>query len=258
MQSRNHLRSLFRAVISAFNDFFHAFAIERALSPHISWIHCQVGSRSSESRWQLQPGSLNRLSICAVSYKQVDPLLTFLQCLACQSLKNFNVVILHDGYDEQTTQVLADFQATKKIPLEIIFSKYRYNDWGHSLRHIAIDKSETEFIMLTNADNYYVPRMVEYAFAAIDKYSLDLIYWDMIHSHNYPGGRDLKDYSYFKCFPAVRSIDIGSFIVRTTIAKTIGFKHRTYDADGKYFADLLSTGLIRRIGYIDRVLFVHN
>jgi hypothetical protein len=153
---------------------------------------------------------------------------------------------------------VSTFQENNELPLQIYFSENRYNDWGHTLRQKALDCIDTEFVLITNADNYYVPRMVEYAFEAINKYSLDLVHWDMIHSHYYPGGRDLIDYSLFKTLPAPRSIDIGSFIVRTTIAKAVGFQYRSYDADGIFFSNLLSSGLIRRIGYVDRVLFIHN
>lgn len=258
MSLKTHIENLVKNVFSSVNACLNAIQAEHNLPHNTLWIPCQIGAQSSDSRWKSLPPSPSRLAICAVSYRQVDQLLTFLQCLTCQTLQNFNIIILHDGQDSDTKQALNAFQNRTNIKLGIFFSDQRHNDWGHTLRQVALELTDAEFIILTNADNYYIPRMVEYAFAAIDKYNLDMVHWDMIHSHNYPGGRNLVDYSLFKTLPAARSIDIGSFIVRTSVAKSVGFSYQSYDADGKFFSDLLSTGLIRRIGYIDRVLFVHN
>ena len=51
-------------------------------------------------------------------------------------------------------------------------------------------------------------------------------------------------------------IDMGCVVVKSEIAKRIGFNSTLYDADWNYFDDILKTN--PSILKIDKVLFVHN
>jgi hypothetical protein len=51
-------------------------------------------------------------------------------------------------------------------------------------------------------------------------------------------------------------IDMGCVVVKSNLAKQIGFNHVNYSADWKYFEDVLATN--PTISKINKVLFVHN
>jgi hypothetical protein len=54
----------------------------------------------------------------------------------------------------------------------------------------------------------------------------------------------------------ISNIDMGCVVVKSDIAKSIGFKSVSYSADWDYFSEILSTN--PSIKKIDKVLFVHN
>ena len=60
-------------------------------------------------------------------------------------------------------------------------------------------------------------------------------------------------------YPRKLMIDIGCFIVRTALAKQVGFRDKTHNGDGTYVEDIVSRfGQTMRIGKLNKVLFVHN
>lgn len=210
-------------------------------------------------RWQAGDSTNHkRLTIIAVSYRQPTALLTFLGSMECQTLRNFTVHVLHDGKHDETQKALERFTQHSDLNIVYTFSQIRHNDWGHSLRSQALKEVDSEFVLITNADNYYAPRLTEYAFDVIDNNDLDLLHFNMVHSHDRPGGRMARSYQPFVTKPFNQHIDIGAFIVRSEIAKEVSFRHRGFDADGLFLEDLLDSGLIKRIGHMNKIMLVHN
>jgi Glycosyl transferase family 2 len=218
-----------------------------------------VGSDTTQ-RWTTTEAASRRLAIVAVTYKQPAALACFLASLRCQTLQNFALTVLHDGSDEETRKVVAEHARAATGECTYIETESRFNDFGHSLRAIGIERSNEEFILLTNGDNYYAPRFVEYAFDAIDAHRLDLLMWNFVHSHGNAGGTGLAAYSPFSVYPIRLRIDMGSFMVRTALASTVGFRDKSHDGDATFFSDILqtSTSSSLRIGKIQKTLMVHN
>jgi hypothetical protein len=73
-------------------------------------------------------------------------------------------------------------------------TKTRFNDYGHSLREIGLEKATGEYILITNADNYYSPKTLEFINKAIvnKAQNPDLVMFDMVHSHINPGLKKLR------------------------------------------------------------------
>ena len=80
----------------------------------------------------------------------------------------------------------------------------------------------------------------------------------MLHSHCNPGGRVQAAYRYFETKPIRLFVDIGCFIVKTEIAKRVGFRDKSHNGDATYFEDLVTTGGVKHLRKIDQALFVHN
>ena len=102
---------------------------------------------------------------------------------------------------------------------------------------------------LTNGDNYYAPRFVEFMFEAIDKHHLDVAFCDIVHSYTY---------RFFRTRPFRNYIDMGCFIARSAAAKSVGFRDKTFTGDATYFEDLLTLSRRLVVGKINKVLMVHN
>jgi hypothetical protein len=59
-----------------------------------------------------------------------------------------------------------------------------------------------------------------------------------------------------KCFLKISNIDMGCVVVKSNIAKSVGFNSTGYAADWDYFDGILKTN--PSIARIDKILFVHN
>jgi hypothetical protein len=95
-------------------------------------------------------------------------------------------------------------------------------------------------------------------FEAIDRYGLDIVFCDIVHSHNNPGLTSQSSYRFFCTRPFRYHIDIGCFIARANLAKKVGFRDKSFSGDATYFEDLMLTPCSVVVGKVDKVLMVHN
>src|SRR6185437_12241311 len=120
-----------------------------------------------------------------------------------------------DGPSTATRDVVIAYLKAYPDKFEYLETEKRYNDFGHSLRQMGINAASTEFLLLTNGDNYYTPRFVEFMFEAIDRDDLDVVLCDMVHSHHNPGLTIQSSYGVFRTKPFRFYLDIGCFLART-------------------------------------------
>jgi len=189
------------------------------------------------------------LTIVVATYQQELALDCLLKSLACQTLQNFKVLVIHDGPSQTTPPIVHACARVRPEVFEYLETPNRTNDFGHSLRAVGIERTNTEFVLLTNGDNYYTPRFVEFMFEAIDKYDLDIAFCDMIHSYTY---------GLLRTRPVRNYIDMGCFIAKTDAAKSVGFRDKTFSGDATYFEDLLHYLPTSAVGKVRKVLMVHN
>jgi hypothetical protein len=90
----------------------------------------------------------------------------------------------------------------------------------------------------------------------VDSDDLDLVLCNMVHSHDWPGR---GNYIAFVTEPQKHCVDIGSFVVKTEIAKAVGFRDKTFAGDGTFIEDIMqNSGRAVKWGKVDKILFVHN
>lgn len=186
-------------------------------------------------------------------YKEIKVILSSLQA---QTNPNWKAIVVVDNTLSDTMinnyKLLHVLYEDKEIKsdkrININFLEKRCNDWGHTPREVGKQISDSQYVIMTGDDNYYIPTFVE----ELDKVSKDspgIIYWDMVHSH--------YDYQYFKCHPSFNQIDMGAFATRTDLAKQIKL-NTSYAADGEYVEDFKKKFPQENMVKIDKVLFVHN
>ena len=202
------------------------------------------------------------ITIVCVAYKRHTQIPVLIHSILCQSLHNWKLHIIHDGYDQEMDDLLRPYQ--EKYPeISCEFTPLRHNDYGHSLREIGIKKADTEYLMITNDDNYYVPEFLKLMFREITTNQLDILLCDMVHSHLKTGeglnSYDPDQYGFLSTFPKKFRVDIGCFIVRTELAKKVGFRDKSFIGDGTFVEDIIeAAGDSIKIGKLNKVLFVHN
>jgi glycosyltransferase involved in cell wall biosynthesis len=201
-----------------------------------------------------------QIEVIAVSYQKFGELKTFVQSWLNQTSRNWKLKVIHDGPNREFIKIMSAYQLEAPDQITFFCTESRYNDYGHSLRDIALKEATGDYALLTNADNYFIPKTIEFLIEEIVQKDPDVVLFDMVHSHNEPGGRDLPPYSFFQTSYKRRSIDVSSGIVRTSLAQKAGFRGRSFDADALYFEDIkkLKPFFNLRVTKIPRILFVHN
>jgi len=150
------------------------------------------------------------IDIIAVAFEKLDELKVFVQSWLNQTEKNWKLTVIHDGPNNKFESIMDSYKKIDSERINFYCTQDRFNDYGHSLREIGLKNVQGEFTLITNADNYFIPKAIEFINQAYFKSECkaDVIIYDMIHSHQNPGGRDLPSYSYFKVEYKKNSIDI--------------------------------------------------
>jgi len=193
------------------------------------------------------------IDIIAVTYGHDEILKCFINSIKSQTNKNWRLFIIHDGENTSLKNDLSNNGYL--VDGKVIFLEYPIHSgsYGHKLRKWGLDKFATNnYVLITNCDNYYTPNMVD----EVLKIDADFIYFDMVHSHPTPNNENKIDYGFLKSKTKRGFLDMGSVVVKTDLAKKVGFNDYDYSADWKYFDKILK--LSPKIHKVDKVLFVHN
>ncbi|MBP6674977.1 MAG: glycosyltransferase family 2 protein [Vitreoscilla sp.] len=198
------------------------------------------------------------LTVVCVSYKRYENIPILIHSFLAQTLQSYKLLIIHDGYDAKMDGILSRYKAEYPSKVDYLFTEQRYNDWGHSLRDMGIGLAETEYILITNDDNYYAPKFLELMLPDMKAKQADIAMCNMVHSHHNPGLRPQPSYMPFETRPERGSLDMGCFIARTALAQQVGFRDKGHDGDATYFEDLVKAAGNARLLKVERTLFVHN
>jgi len=193
------------------------------------------------------------IDIISVTYGQNENLKCFINSIKSQTNSNWRLFVVHDG---QNLDLKTDLEKNNYLVKDKIFfieHPNRTQNYGHVLRKWALSNLVTsKYVLITNGDNYYTPNMV----SEVLKHDNDFIYFNCIHSHKTPNNNNKTDYGFLEAKLSRGWIDIGSAVVKTEIAKKVGFNSTEFHADWVYFENILK--LKPSVHKINKVLFVHN
>jgi hypothetical protein len=200
------------------------------------------------------------IEVIAVAHRRLGELRVFVLSWLNQSASNWTLRVIHDGPDAEFDDTMGPLAREAAGRVRFESTATRYNDYGHSLRDLGLRSASGDYVLLTNADNYYVPHTVRFLSDAAQQTSADVLLFDMVHSHERPGGRELPAYSFFPTAYAPLSIDIGAAAVRGELARRAGFRNKQHSGDITYFGDVARAREPQQLTIckIPRVLLVHN
>jgi len=168
--------------------------------------------------------------------------------LISQEYQNWELIIIHDSPNSNMEDLVKSFNESR---IKYMSTKERYNDWGHSLRPIGLQNvsQNSDYVIVTNADNYYLPQflllMIE---PLVQDNDIVATYCNFLNRKQLNNSRLIHG-----------GIDCGNFMVRTYIAKKIGWVGREFAADWRFINSIIEKfgeSSIKKIP--DDVLFVHN
>jgi len=192
------------------------------------------------------------LHVISTAYGRPIELRMLIDNFLIQSNPNWKLYIVYDGEAPSEIRQVVSGYADQRISFKE--SEIRCQQYGHPNRRIAlrgIVGTDNDYVLITNEDNQYVPKFVEY-FLNEAKPMTGFVYCNTVHSY-------LK-YETLVTRVKENYIDMGSFAVRLPIAQKVGFNHTHLSADGKYaeecFVACKKAGLM--VVHINKSLFIHN
>ena len=193
------------------------------------------------------------VNIIAVTFNQNNILKCFINSIRSQTSNNWRLTIIHDGLNKELKNELVSQGYLNDEKIAFIEHPNRTENYGHLLRKWALENLElNDYVLLTNGDNYYTPNMIE----EVEKRTEDLIYFDLVHSHKTKVNHNQHTYGYMNSKLQSSHIDIGNVVVKSEMAKKVGFNSTRFAADWDYIDNILK--LDPSIYKIDKILFVHN
>lgn len=124
------------------------------------------------------------------------------------------------GHNTRFTEVVSDITVRDK----------HYDDWGQSKCDAAIRLATSDYLMFCAVDDDYDPTFIEKCVYGTQMGKYDLVLAGFTSTKfglTVPNSEPIEG-----------RVTRGSFIVSREAAKTIGYNHRDYAADGKFVEDI--------------------
>lgn len=189
--------------------------------------------------------------ICTV-YDRPIHLRRLIDCFVLQTVPNWFLHIVCDG--PPMPEILATMALYNDPRITFTSTPQVNGKWGHPNRKMMLEQltpNSTDFVVITNDDNQYVAKFVEYFLASYNP-RVGFIFCDTVHSY--------LDYGVMKSELRENFIDMGCFAVRLDVARRIGFTQEHFSADGYYAVACATYCLkknLKRV-YIPKPLFTHS
>lgn len=210
--------------------------------------------------WKPKPIKDTRVGIAvAACFIEGSGSLTALKHLVAafelQTFNNWHMHVMHDGplTDVQRDELgFLQLRTKGKLTWD---QRPRLQKHGHPHRQAALDyltlHHACEWLLCTNADNYYAPVFLEALLDAGQRGDADAVYCDMIHSH--------KMWQPLRTAFKYQHLDLGGFIVRDRLARKVPFDNFAFNGDGDWINRLAAAASSpKRIVKVPAFFFVHN
>lgn len=164
--------------------------------------------------------------------------------LLTQTNPNWKLLLIHDGPN-------GEIEVPKDKRIQYIETEKVSGNWGHANRAKYLQEVETDFVTISNNDNYYAPVFVDYMLKEFHQDTVGVYCSHMVHSY--------KAWNVIACSLNRGFIDCGGLVVRTKAAQDVGWNDtKTHSADWVWIE-----GMIKKYGedkFIKKegCIFVHN
>jgi hypothetical protein len=179
-----------------------------------------------------------------------DPILV--PALRLQTHRDWELLLVHDGPNE--TGLEGKIRSIGDPRVRYYCTPDRINDWGHSLRALAMQEIREEpidgdHVVITNGDNYYAPGFCE---QMLQQFEPDIVaaYCSMSHSH--------KKWMVIDAELRHQNVDCGCVMATREAALATGWTSRDFSADWLYVRGMLDRYGPQAFRKVPNVLFVHN
>jgi hypothetical protein len=204
------------------------------------------------------------LHVIIVCHQRFGELRVCIQSWINQTVADWHLTIIHDGPSHEFEEVMRAYSNELAGKATFYTTKIRYNDYGHTLRAMGLNRPIGKYTMLTNGDNYFIPKTVYFLKEKYESFKNetgnepDIVLFDMVHSHENPGKNISEAYNFFRVEFSPFKIDMSSAIVKSIVASKVGMRDRSHGADQVYFSDIGNYCKPLHQCKINKILLVHN
>ena len=169
----------------------------------------------------------------------------FISSMKAQTDQNFWAEVIHNGPMDETWNTTGNIDMTD--------TPVNTGMWGCANRQQAIDECDTDYIIQTSVQDYWLPQAVQYINEAIVKHQPHILIWNSVN--HLVGPCQVLDAQL-----AWSKVDWGNVAIRTDIARKVRIQQKEYCADWLFIKDILDKNLVDRnkILKINALLTIHN
>lgn len=194
---------------------------------------------------------MEKIEFIIPTYKDESQLMGLLYSLIVQSNNNWTAHVISDGEYEGFKDIEQHFCLNSQITFSTIEGPNK--DWGHTARNYGLKNSSEEWVVMTGADNYYMPDFVdEFLKISTSFPTTNFIFCNMVHNEAH-----YKHYQVLEAGLSEGNIDMGCFATKSKFSKQLELNKHLYTADWR-FAEKFITLYPSKINHIKKVLYVHN
>tara|TARA_Y100000361_G_scaffold105251_1_gene94918 strand:- start:2 stop:577 length:576 start_codon:yes stop_codon:yes gene_type:complete len=191
---------------------------------------------------------LEKIEFIIPTYNDGNNLMGMLYSLINQTNKNWTAHVVADGDYDGFEGIAEHFHICNNIKFSKIDGPHK--DWGHTARNYGLEHATGDWVVMTGADNYYMPDFVsEFLKNTSDN---NFVFCNMVHNEAH-----YKHYQELKAELTVNNIDMGCFATKTENAQKLRLNKKSYQADWE-FVEKYITLFPGGIKHINKILYVHN
>jgi hypothetical protein len=187
--------------------------------------------------------------ICPV-YGDVYP--QIISSLICQTYKNWELHLVHDGKATEGFKAFKDLYTDKRI---FLYEEPEHSgNYGHSIRakYLRALSYRSEYVIISNIDNYYMPVFLEKAIESMQANPRAVATYCSQIVHNYTG------FKVMNCRLARGYIDAGNVMLKFEEAASVGWNSTDHSADWFFFEDIAKKYGVNSFVRFEGCLFTHN
>lgn len=190
------------------------------------------------------------ITFVACAHNEPEHDRAFIHSIICQTNQDFKALVFHNGHN---LDMLSDMMVSCE-GRENIWYKQSDSDtgnWGTVNRQTAIQECDTDYIIQTSVQDYWLPQAVDFILRGLES-KPDILVWNSIN--HLVGPCQVLDAAL-----EWSKLDWGNFCLKTSIAKDVGINHgTTYCADWNFINDCINKGLIKTAKKTPYILTIHN
>lgn len=197
----------------------------------------------------------------------------------CQKHQNVKVETWHNGKTDPYFKMVLDFYDNHSTVKFVEIEEIPGNHYGHPVKKKfleTLDASESEYILITNEDNYISPYFISKAVEVLERFPDKIGAYCNGMVHNYKPdqvsltwrerktlvaneGHIVDGYGLIPCKIERGYTDIGAILFRTEVAKSIPWDDTSHSADWTYIENIANAfGGKDKFVSFSGIHFVHN